>query len=324
MNNVLLSKSNDPFFNLAFETVLFHEAKIQEGPKLYLWQNNDVVVIGRFQNPWKECNITKMDVDEVSLMRRDTGGGAVFHDIQNLCFTFVGDTTEPNYREKNSLLVCKALKKLGFDVEPSGRNDLVIEGLKISGAAFREKEGKYIHHGTLLIGTDLNRLASYLNPDKKKLESKGIQSVRARVTNLKALNEKVRIEEVINTLFETFLEEKSILEKEIQYIDNTYLNENIEVQREYDRLKSWDWIFGKSPEFTHSIEGRLDWGNIEIQLIVKHAVLEKLFVFSDALDTAFILNLENCLQNLIGLPYDMQVLKMQLEKNNYRDIASLC
>ncbi len=322
MNSLMLSKSNDPFFNLALETVVFNETKKQEGPKLYLWQNNDVVVIGRFQNPWKECNLNKMEDDGVSLMRRDTGGGAVFHDLQNLCFTFVGSTEEENYREKNTLLVCKALADLGFNAEPSGRNDILIEGEKISGAAFREKDGMYIHHGTILIGTDLNRLANYLQPDKKKLESKGITSVRARVTNLQTIKKDVTLHDVVNALFTVFSQEKQV-EKKIHNFDTDYINKNDDLKKEYERLTSWDWRYGKSPEFTYCIEGRFDWGGVEINLNVKKALLETVDIYSDSLDIERIQRLSMCLRELKGKPYDATIFKTHLAKNGFIDISTL-
>ncbi len=325
MKNLILSNSNNPFFNLALENNIFLNVEASNiKPTLYLWRNSDVVVIGRFQNPWKECNIEKMNDDEVVLMRRDTGGGAVFHDKQNLCFTFVGSTSEENYRAKNSMLVCTALATLGIIAEPSGRNDILVNGAKISGAAFREKDGKYIHHGTVLIGTDLTRLANYLNPDERKLSSKGISSVRSRVTNLRTIDPSITVEKVVDALFQTFCLEKKITDVEIQKIDENFKDENKSLGLEFERLNSWDWRFGKSPSFTHLIEGRLEWGGIEINLVVKNAILEDFSVYSDALDVDFIKKLESVLETLKGKPYDVEILKHTLKEARFDDIALLC
>ncbi len=325
LRNLILSGSQDPFFNLAFENYIFsHIQKEDIKPTLYLWRNSDVVVIGRFQNPWKECSIEKMNAENVALMRRDTGGGAVFHDAQNLCFTFVGSVAEDNYRAKNSNLVCTALATLGIIAEPSGRNDILVNGSKISGAAFREKDGKYIHHGTLLIGTDLTRLANYLNPDEKKLASKGITSVRSRVTNLKTIDPSISIEKVIDVLFQTFSINKGLKNKELQIVEKELLDKEPLLKQEYERLNSWDWRFGKSPSFTHSLEGRFDWGGIEINFVVKNAIIEEISVFSDALDVNFIQRIKDCLEIVKGQPYEIEEIKKELQKNFLKDIANLC
>ncbi len=325
MNNLVLSTSNDPFFNLALENYIFSTVKNEnKKPTLYLWCNSDVVVIGRFQNPWKECNIEKMDEDKVALMRRDTGGGAVFHDTQNLCFTFVGSTDEANYRAKNSNLICTALATLGIIAEPSGRNDILAEGAKISGAAFREKDGKYIHHGTVLIGTNLTRLATYLNPDKKKLQSKGIQSVRARVTNLKEIKKNITVDQVINAIFSVFKQEKKLKDEAIKELNIDIMDSIPELKQEYERLCSWDWRFGKSPEFTHSIEGRFDWGGIEINLLVKNAVLKSFSVYSDALEVSLVQKIQTILDEYKEKPYDIEKIKKDLQEKGLDDIASLC
>ncbi len=325
MHKVILSESFDPFFNLSFENTLFNQLTPNNNePTLYLWRNSDVVVIGRFQNPWKECNINKLNDDKVHLMRRDTGGGAVFHDKQNLCFTFIGSTEDTEYRKNNTDLICKALKKLEIDAFSSGRNDIVSNNLKISGSAFREKEGKYIHHGTLLIGTDLTKLQNYLNPDKKKLESKGIESVRARVANLKDFNPSITVNSVENAIIETFCNYYSLSFDKKHYIHKTLINESPELKEEYDRLSSWTWIFGKSPEFTHILEGRFPWGGIEINFLVKNAVIDDISIFSDSLDIEYINNLSNCLKSLIHRKYDIIDLKKLLSDNNFSDIATLC
>ncbi|SQI34660.1 Lipoate-protein ligase A [Providencia alcalifaciens] len=155
---------------------------------MFLWRNADTVVIGRAQNPWKECNTRKMEQDNVRLARRSSGGGAVFQDLGNTCFTFMAG--KPEYDKTISTqIIVNGLANVGIHAEISGRNDLVLETengpRKISGSAYRETKDRGFHHGTLLINTDLSRLANYLNPDPKKLQAKGITSVRSRVAKSK-------------------------------------------------------------------------------------------------------------------------------------------
>lgn len=183
---LLISDSYDPWFNLAVEECIFRQMPATQRV-LFLWRNADTVVIGRAQNPWKECNTRRMEEDNVRLARRSSGGGAVFHDLGNTCFTFMAG--KPEYDKTISTsIVLNALNALGVSAEASGRNDLVVKTAegdrKVSGSAYRETKDRGFHHGTLLLNSDLSRLANYLNPDKKKLAAKGITSVRSRVTNL--------------------------------------------------------------------------------------------------------------------------------------------
>jgi lipoate-protein ligase A len=176
---------------------------------LFLWRNADTVVIGRAQNPWKECNTRRMEEDNVRLARRSSGGGAVFHDLGNTCFTFMAG--KPEYDKTISTsIVLNALNSLGVTAEASGRNDLVVktpEGdRKVSGSAYRETMDRGFHHGTLLLNADLSRLANYLNPDKKKLQAKGITSVRGRVANLVELLPGVTHEQICDAIREAFFE----------------------------------------------------------------------------------------------------------------------
>lgn len=173
---LLISDSYDPWFNLAVEECIFRQMPATQRV-LFLWRNADTVVIGRAQNPWKECNTRRMEEDNVRLARRSGGGGAVFHDLGNTCFTFMAG--KPEYdKTLSTSIVLNALNALGVSAEASGRNDLVVKTVegdrKVSGSAYRETKDRGFHHGTLLLNADLSRLANYLNPDKKKLAAKGI------------------------------------------------------------------------------------------------------------------------------------------------------
>jgi lipoate-protein ligase A len=182
---VLMSKTQDPFFNLATEEWLFRSGDITR-PTLFLWRNEPTVVIGRCQNPWKECDISKLRAKGVHLARRFSGGGTVYQDLGNTNFTFL--TSLANHdKERNSQIIIKALSSFGLSAETSGRNDLIVGGFKVSGAAYKLAPPRALHHGTLLINVDMAALAGLLNPNKLKLQSKGIASVASRVKNLKEL-----------------------------------------------------------------------------------------------------------------------------------------
>ena len=173
---LLLSDSHDPLFNLAVEECIFRQ--MDPGQRvLFLWRNANTVVIGRAQNPWKECNTRRMEEDGVTLARRSSGGGAVFHDLGNSCFTFMAG--KPGYdKSVSTAIVLDALRRLGVEAFASGRNDLLVAtpdgDRKVSGSAYRETQDRGFHHGTLLLDADLGHLTNYLNPDPKKLAAKGI------------------------------------------------------------------------------------------------------------------------------------------------------
>ena len=175
---VLHSETFNPWFNLATEDWIFRDMN-PEGHVLYLWRNSETVVIGRYQNPWLECRLDAMKADGVRLARRQSGGGAVYHDHQNLNFTFMSGVDVYD-KERNFEIIIDALSKFGIKAETSGRNDMIVGGRKISGSAFKLTKDRAFHHGTLLVDVDLGRLGNYLNPDVLKLESKGIKSVKIK------------------------------------------------------------------------------------------------------------------------------------------------
>ena len=214
---ILVSDTFDPAFNLATEDYIFRDMNPDE-PVLFLWRNEKTVVIGRFQNPWTECHTQKIEEDGITLVRRQSGGGAVYHDLGNTNFTFMSSRATYD-KEANSKLIIEALSYFGVTAFTSGRNDILATtsdgDKKISGSAFKETKDRCFHHGTLLIDADLSKLANYLNPHQKKLVSKGITSVRARVINLVEINPTITHEtlsEKIIELFQQFHQTNAVVE----------------------------------------------------------------------------------------------------------------
>jgi lipoate-protein ligase A len=283
MVKVFLSSTFDPYLNLAMEDWLFRDMD-PSYRILYLWRNADTVVIGRHQNPWKECRLSEMEKDGVKLARRQTGGGAVFHDSGNLNFTFLNGKHDYS-RERNSRIVCSALAKAGIRAEPSGRNDILVEGKKVSGSAFRETDDRAFHHGTLLVDSDLGRLTRYLNPDPKKLASRGVESVKSRVANLSDFRAGLNADRVRELVAEAFFEEygeRSVPER----LDHEALTKLPHLREYYELLESWEWRFGKSPQFTHDLSERFPWGGVELGLVVRGGRIESAKAYSDALELA--------------------------------------
>ena len=300
-SRILLSHSNNPHFNLAVEDCIFRSMPADQRV-LFLWRNADTVVIGRSQNPWKECNINQMEQDKIHLARRQSGGGAVFHDLGNTNFTFMAGKPEYN-KEVSTEIVLQGLKKLGIEGYANGRNDLVVgegeEMRKFSGSAYKETKDRGFHHGTLLLHADLSRLANYLNPDLKKLQSKGITSVRSRVSNLNSLYQTIDHQLVCDAIVEAFCEyfgEVPVIEE----ISPEALPDLPGFVEKFAQQQSWDWNFGKSPQFTHTLDERFKWGGVEIHLDLSNAQITAAQTFTDSL---FPDPIEQLAEKLIGVTY---------------------
>ncbi|WP_111639123.1 lipoate--protein ligase [Marinomonas shanghaiensis] len=301
-SRILLSHSNNPHFNLAVEDCIFRSMPADQRV-LFLWRNADTVVIGRSQNPWKECNISNMEQDKIHLARRQSGGGAVFHDLGNTNFTFMAGKPEYN-KEVSTEIVLQGLKKLGIEGYANGRNDLVVgegeEMRKFSGSAYKETKDRGFHHGTLLLHADLSRLANYLNPDVKKLQSKGITSVRSRVTNLNSLYPTIDHQRVCDAIVEAFCEYFDETTPVIEEISPEALPDLPGFLEKFEQQQSWDWNFGKSPQFTHTLDERFKWGGVEIHLDLNNAHITAAQTFTDSL---FPDPIEQLAEKLIGVMY---------------------
>lgn len=308
---LLISDSFDPWFNLAVEETIFRQMPTTQRV-LFLWRNADTVVIGRAQNPWKECNTARMDQDNIRLARRSSGGGAVFHDLGNTCFTFMAGKPEYN-KSVSTALVINALQNLGMSVTASGRNDLEImtaDGVrKISGSAYKETKDRGFHHGTLLLNADLSRLANYLNPDPKKLEAKGITSVRARVANLNDLVPGLTHKQVCDSISEAFFALYGERVK-AEYISPEALPDLPGFVETFARQSSWEWNFGQAPAFSHLLDNRFSWGGVELHFDVENGHISRSQLFTDSLNPA---PLEALTQRLQGVVYRSEILQQECE-----------
>ena len=268
----------DPYYNIATEKYLMDHVQ----PcccSLYLWQNKNTVVIGRNQNAWTECRTELLECEGGFLARRLSGGGAVFHDLGNLNFTFIM-CKEDYDLDRQFAVIQNACAKAGIEVVRSGRNDLLANGCKFSGNAFYHSNGHAYHHGTLLVNANMEKLSRYLTPSKAKLQAKGVQSVRSRVVNLQALAPELSIDALKQYLICAFSEVYGkpavpirLPEAAIQHITASAAE-----------LGSWEWLYGRRLPFSFSCSNRFVWGEIEIQLQVESGLIQSAQIYSDSMD----------------------------------------
>lgn len=299
---VLLSETYDPWFNLATEDWIFNDMDPQTHI-LFLWRNEETVVIGRYQNPWVECNLPKMNQDKIKLARRQSGGGAVFHDLGNTNFTFL--SSKENFsKEVNNSIILKAISQFKVNAEASGRNDIVVDGHKVSGSAFKEKKDRAFHHGTLLIDANLQKLANYLRPRQKKLVSKGIKSVRARVANLNSFNKYINHDNLSRAIIHEFFNHYQ-QECPIEVLSLDFLKNIPELKSYYEKLADWNWRFGETPQFKHYMEERFQWGQMDVHLDSQKGMISDAVIYSDSLHPDMI---EKLTQKIKEVPYEGKAL----------------
>jgi|SRR5690554_956398 len=278
---IVRSPGFDPWYNLALEEHLLRQVGNDE-VILYLWQNQGTVVIGRNQNAWKQCRCKKLDEDGKKLARRLSGGGAVFHDLGNLNFTFI--MNRKNYNLNRQLeVILQAVRHQGIEAEFSGRNDLVVEGRKFSGNAFYFEETNAYHHGTILVDVNFEDMSRYLQVSQEKMRSKAVDSVQARVVNLRRLNPELTIEKMAASVAAAFVDIYGGSGK-IESITP----EKLGLDELYRRYSSWEWRYGETPKFDLVFSTRFDWGEIQLGLSLRKAHIVQAKIYSDAMNPQLI------------------------------------
>lgn len=295
----------NPFINLATEEYMTFRAAEGE-VTMYLWQNANTVVIGKNQNPWRECRVESMREGDCKLARRISGGGAVYHDLGNLNFTFIAREDEYNI-PKQTEVILEAVRLLGINAEKTGRNDLTIDGMKFSGHAYYQSNGYCYHHGTIMFNVDPTPLGEYLNVSAAKLKSKGVKSVRSRITNLINHKPDVTLEELKQALYDAFAK---VYGGEVERFDIPTAESDPELKALIDKYSSEEWRFGRKIPFTTSISERLDWGGVDIELQVEGGVIQDCGLFSDSLETEVFGVLK---EKLMGCKYSKSAISALVE-----------
>jgi lipoate---protein ligase len=299
----------DPRINLAIEEYALKNLDINETYLLF-YINEPSIIIGKNQNTIEEINTEYVEKNGIYVVRRLSGGGAVYHDLGNLNFSFITKDDGESFHNfrKFTEPVVKALKKLGVDAELSGRNDILAEGRKISGNAQFSTRGRMFSHGTLLFDSEIESVVSALNVKKDKIESKGIKSIRSRVANISEfLSEKVTIEQFRSLLLKNIFED---MEEIPEYVLTEKDWENIhELSKE--RYQNWDWNYGKSPKFNLQHSHRFPVGQIDVRFEVNKGIIENCKIYGDFFGVGDVKEIED---KLTGLKYEKTQLAAALDE----------
>lgn len=288
----------DPYFNLASEEYFLREF---DEEIIYLWRNDNAVIVGKNQNTIEEVNQHYIDEHGIKVVRRLTGGGAVFHDINNINYSVIL-RNESGLFSNYALFtkpICEYLNTLGVSAELNGRNDITIEGLKFSGNAQAVVNGRIMHHGTLLFSSNQSDIEGALKPSKLKIESKGVKSVRSRITNISShLAKAMTTEEFMTGLYEFF--RKTLADCRVYSLSEHDISE---IQKLADiKYSTWDWNYGHSPKYAFSNQKKFAFGLVDLRLNVASGVIKDIRIFGDYFAIKDIKEIETALRGCLHEP----------------------
>lgn len=294
----IVNNSINPYFNIALEEYcLMH---VDPGEDYFLlWQNEPSIIIGKNQNAIEEINHGFVNEKGIKVVRRISGGGAVYHDLGNLNFTFISKVEKNRFADFSLFAkpIIKVLKELGIDAMLLGRNDIIANDRKISGNAQRLYKNRYLQHGTLLFDVNLDDLVESLNVTTDKIQSKGIKSIRSRVGNIKEfLGEEMNIDEFRDLLQKRLSDDYRSTEILLTEKDLNTIKENAK-----NRFETWEWNYGESPAFNYRYDKRFPGGKIEVFIHVKDGIIKECKFYGDFLS---VLDVEDFANRLVGLRYE--------------------
>lgn len=296
----------NPYFNLATEEYVL---KNFADDSFMLWRNEPSIIVGKHQNTLAEINLDYVNAHQIKVVRRLSGGGAVFHDLGNINFTFIrkGDHhTLVDFRRFTEPIL-EVMQKLGLEARFEGRNDLTIEGRKFSGNAEHVYKDRVLHHGTLLFSALMTDLSAALNVDPSKFSDKAVKSVRSRVTNISEhLKEPMDIEDFME-LVRNHVKEKypDALTVELTETDHQRIEQLVK-----EKYSTWNWNFGYSPKYNFKKQIKTNGGHIEMNLQVENGMITEAKIYGDYFNKRDPSEIEN---TLIGLPHDAAVIRQKLQ-----------
>jgi len=297
---------HDPRINLAIEEYILRELDPDETHLLF-YINDPSIIIGKNQNTIEEINTDYVEEHQIYVVRRLSGGGAVYHDRGNLCFSFItkdDGNSFHNYKKFTDPIV-RALHEMGVPAELSGRNDILVDGKKISGNAQFSTRGRMFSHGTLLFDTDIEAVTKALKVNKEKIESKGIKSVRQRVANISDyLKEKMDIETFKQRILHSIFAGGPIRQYRLTEDDWQKIKEISE-----KRYANWEWNYGRSPAFNVRQTKRFPVGSIDVRLQVEKGIIESCKIYGDFFGVGNVRDIEKRME---GVKYAKDDIRLAL------------
>ncbi len=301
----------DPYFNLALEEYLLRE---KNGEYFVLWRDEPCIVVGKNQNTLSEINEEYIKKHDIKVVRRQSGGGAVFHDLGNLNFTFIVEDDGKKFNDFETFVIpiIGVLNELGVKAEFSGRNDLLIDGKKFSGNAQCKYKNRVMHHGTLLFSSDIVNLSDALISKPIKFSDKAVKSVSSRITNISEhLQESFSVIDFKNKIFEYIGKEEK--DKVITTLDNDEIEEVKNLVK--TKYETWQWNFGQSPKYNFYNEKKLSIGTIELSIDVEKGIMQHIKIFGDFFGEG---NIENIEKALIGKKHNTEEIHSVIDNINMK------
>ncbi len=286
---IIESVNNSGTYNLVFEKFLLDDFTEEA---FMVWTNKNGVYIGKNQNTIEEINMEFIEKNDLEVFRRLSGGGTIFHDEETVYYTFITKnkrSVKENFIYWNNIIV-DFLNSIGIRAELSGRNDVLIEGRKISGSAEHYSKGILVHHGSLLFGSNIPFLAQALTPNKKKFISKAVNSVKARVDNIKNHTD-LNVDEFKSALVAYVLDRFDGYKKPV-----TKEEDQATLKLMEDKYTTYEWNFGKSPKYTHIKEDKYPYGIVSVQLEIKMGMISDIKITGDFFSEKDISSLEQILK----------------------------
>ncbi|WP_027063447.1 lipoate--protein ligase [Mesoplasma seiffertii] len=316
MINLVVSKHTNPYWNLACEEYLTYNKNIKT-PIFFLWQNQNTIVVGRNQNAYSEINIEKANANNVTIVRRNTGGGTVYQDLGNICFSLIVENDQKSINEnfqRTLSPIVEFLRSKNLNANFSGRNDIEIDGFKVSGNAQLKTNDRVLQHGTLLYDVDLSKINDYLIVDRTKMESKKIASVSSRVANISALLEEPKdLEKFISELKDYYLKNQDIQEIELTPEEVAIIDKLAE-----EKYATWEWTFGKNTTFAKTAKVYLpNKGLLEIRFTTSEGYITEIKFYGDFLGY---LGTENLEKILVGQKYEKATITNVIRHLNIAEI----